>query len=63
MYLKRILMCDSVVWIQLYQNMVPVARYGGYCNETTGHTKEAKVSGQHVKMNIVAVYYQPHFLH
>jgi len=63
MYLKCILMCDSFVWIQLDQNMVPVARYGGYCNEATGHTKEAKVSGQHVKMNTVPVCHQSHFLH
>lgn len=36
-------MCDSVVWIQPDQNMVPVARYGWYCNKTSGHIKEAKV--------------------
>jgi hypothetical protein len=63
MYLKCILMSDSVVWIQLDQNMVPVARYGGYCNETIGHIKEAKLSGQHVTMDAAPVCYQSHFLH
>jgi hypothetical protein len=43
--------------------MVQVARYGGYCNETTGHIKEAKVSGQHVKTDAAPVCYQSHFLH
>jgi len=63
MYLKCILMCDSVVWIQLDQNIAPVAKYGGYCNQTSGHIKEAKISGQRVKMDTALGCYQSHFLH
>jgi len=32
MYLKCILMCDGIVWIQLDQNMVSVTRCEAYCN-------------------------------
>lgn len=56
-------MCDSVVWIQLDQNIAPVAKYGGYCNQTSGHIKEAKISGQRVKMDTALGCYQSHFLH
>ena len=48
-------MCESFVWIQVDQNMVPVARHDGCCNETTGHIKESKVSGRHVKMDTAPV--------
>jgi hypothetical protein len=62
MYRKEI-MCDGVVWIQMDQHLVRVARSGEYRNKTSGHIRGAKIFGQHFEMDSAPARQQSHFLH